>query len=376
MRPVESRAHGNRIGAGERPPPADRRFEVLAAEDGASLGSWPRSGAQEVEEALEALLGARESIDEISADERLQRARSAAGTLAEDPALAAWLSERFAVTEAELEPHRLGLADRVEGDLGARMAGEGLCVLLPDWSGLLGGVVEVVLGALAQGRPALLLADPRAPALADAVADAAVSAGLPAEALALIHGADSEALRAAVRAPAVTSAAVSGSPQRLAEVEQAAAARSPADPLEWMAEACCGVCLDLGVDAAGRAAEVVDRAFGRARTFSGQLPGRLETVRLDPGGLSAFTAALLEVLEDSVDVRLPVALVDGAAFERLEEARNLGLDEGATLIFGGQEIGSNRAPALRPMLFTNVDQDMALTRFLAPGPLLRLQRSP
>ncbi|MEM7308590.1 MAG: hypothetical protein AAF682_18045, partial [Planctomycetota bacterium] len=59
----EIRAHGNRIGGEERASASDGRFEALAALDGRSLGSWPRSDAEDVQAALRALGEGRRELE-------------------------------------------------------------------------------------------------------------------------------------------------------------------------------------------------------------------------------------------------------------------------------------------------------------------------
>jgi hypothetical protein len=128
---------------------------------------------------------------------------------------------------------------------------------------------------------------------------------------------------------------VSGPPERLQAVHAAAAARPSHAPLELLEDVPRGVPLDLGRVAPERVSEVVERAFGRARTLSGQLPGRVEAVRCAARAFSAFTEALLAELAVDPDAASPVPLIDRRALAALQEVSGRGLDEGATLIHGG-----------------------------------------
>jgi acyl-CoA reductase-like NAD-dependent aldehyde dehydrogenase len=160
----------------------------------------------------------------------------------------------------------------------------------------------------------------------------------------------------------------------VASVEAAAAARPPAVPLATVLDVPRGRTLELGDGAAERAAEVVEHAFGRARTLSGQLPSRIEAVRCEARAFSGLTEALLAELAAAPDARDPVPLIDAEALVALFEVRARGLDEGATLIDGGLVAGRDHAPSVRPLVFTNVEEEMQLLALPAPGPLLRLVR--
>jgi acyl-CoA reductase-like NAD-dependent aldehyde dehydrogenase len=386
MTAIEPRAHENRILGGAPVAGGDGRFEVRAARDGASLGTWPRSGVDALQGVLGALAGARDALAALDGPARLQRAAAALAALGGDEALAAWLAARLDVVAAELAPHRADLADRGAPHLdGADAAGGrppaagGLALAIPDWSELLLGTAVAPLGELVAGRPVLVLGDPRTPAVADALLAACESAGFPPGSAAVLHGVDATLLRAAVRSPAVVRAVVSGPPERLQAVHAAAAARPSHAPLELLEDVPRGVSLALGRDAPERVSEIVERAFGRARTLSGQLPGRVEAVRCDPRAFSAFTEALLAELAVDPDAASPVPLIDRRALAALQEVSGRGLDEGATLIHGGVTRGGpgpmgGDPPGTPPIVFTNVEEGMQLYALPAPGPLLRLVR--
>lgn len=376
MRGLESALHGNRIGGSGTAPASAGRFEVQAALDGSPLGLWPRSGADDVRAALLALEAGERTLAALGRPERLRRAALALEACGSDAELARWLGLRLGLGAEELAPHLSHLARRAAPHLAAADGGPpGATVVLPDWSELVLGTATAVLCELVRGRPVLYLADPRVPELGDALVRALDASLFPAEATALLHGADLALLRAAVRAPEVQRAVVSGSAPRVASVHAAAAARAAGAPLSIQEDVLRGRTLALGPDAALHADQVLVEAFGRSATLSGQLPSRVEAVRCDARAFSAFTEALLAGLAVSPDANHPVPLIDRSALLELFELRARGLDEGATLIHGGTVGGREHAPTVQPLVFTNVEAELQLAQRPAPGPLLRLMRA-
>ncbi|MEM7306961.1 MAG: aldehyde dehydrogenase family protein, partial [Planctomycetota bacterium] len=169
----------------------------------------------------------------------------------------------------------------------------------------------------------------------------------------------------------------SGSASRAAALEQAAAARPPGAHLERAFAPNTGreVRVDPRGDLDESAADVLTGAFSRARTLSGQLPGRIDTVLCPPRCFSVFSERLLARLDACEDAGGPVPLIDAEALEELQAVRSRGLDEGATLVRGGEALPGARGLAVRPLVFTNVELDAELLRLPAPGPVLRLARA-
>jgi acyl-CoA reductase-like NAD-dependent aldehyde dehydrogenase len=384
---MDVRAHGNRLVGREVALEEGGRFEVRAVADGASLGTWPRSGVETLRRMLDELQDARAPLGGLDVEERLERALTVLDALSANAALAAWLAARLGLCAEELDRHRADLARRAERHLAPESglrggaAPAGIALAIPDWSELLIGTATAPLAELVLGRPVLVLADPRTPAVADAVADAIADAGFPPGTAAVLHGADAALLRAAVRSPSVTRAVVSGAPERLRAVHAAAAARAPSAALELLEDVPRGVAVTLGHDAPERAGEIVERALGRAATLSGQAPGRVEAVYCPPRAFSAFTEALLAALGDTPDVVRPIPLIDAEAVATFHEVCRRGLDEGATLIHGDVARGPAAAGAgggsriVAPAVFTNVESGMQILARVAPGPLLRLVRA-
>ena len=123
---------------------------------------------------------------------------------------------------------------------------------------------------------------------------------------------------------------------------------------------------------------------------------------------SRFTERLLELLEEDDEVAHPLPFFEASAFEHLRSSWELGLDEGATPIFGGRPgdaaeddpetppegplnevdgkpFGAGIAPSYlevprrrraTPLVFTNVEPHQRLALLGRPEPLLRLVRAP
>ena len=115
---------------------------------------------------------------------------------------------------------------------------------------------------------------------------------------------------------------------------------------------------------------VVELAFGRGATFGGQLPGSLGRVFCPARRFSRFTELCLAELERMEAEAAPVPPIDAETAARARAAWELGLDEGATCIAGGE--GDD--DVLQPTILTNVEVFMACARRQDPVPVLCLLR--
>ncbi len=349
---------------------AGGRFELHAALDPARvLGSWPRSTGDEVRAALAACARVGPEWNGVDVERRRAIALDAADRLERDREGVALLAALLGVEPPELASQTDALRDRVASRLDVSPASPGATLIVLDWTELLFGTAVAVLRTLVSGRVALFFADERVPVVADRTVLALEQAGLPAGALAVVHGACEDALATALAAPEVVAVTASGPAERMGQLRELAA--EPDLELALHVPGHRTVRMEAGDDPAALAAEVVDAAFGRARTLSGQLPGRVGAVVCPPRRFSAFTEALLDALRRNDDVRHPVPSIDRDALEAVQAAWNLGLDEGATLIHGGELLRNAAAPTV----FTNVEPAMELARNVVPGPLLRLLRA-
>jgi Aldehyde dehydrogenase family len=284
----------------------------------------------------------------------------------------------------------VGLGPALDGAaLGEGPARPGIAGLRRSWTERLGGLVRAVFEQLAAGQVVLLLSDGSVPALADRLTDALLEAGLPRDALALVHDDGDAALRAAAGDPRVSRLRVSGHPGQQARcaplLERAArGATFGSGVLEDnrgrdFAFDVLGRgqrIVDLSQDPREAAVRIVEAAFGRVQTLSGQAAGQVGSVELAPRRISVFTEALLGALERDGVVDPALEPLETDLAPALERVRELGLNEGATLIHEA------RVPSRRPgggariarLVFTNVEPGMRLSAWSRPSPVLLISR--
>lgn len=382
------------------PARAGGRFTVVeAAGEGAALGEWPRSTADDVRDAVDALR--RGSADWASRAplERCAILSSALQILGTDPDPGDCIARTLGMPPAELArraarlPQGLGLphGGQAGGPPPPAPAdpGGGLALVHRHWSELYGGAAGALCSELAAGRVVLLLGDPRVPALADRLAAALVAAGVPAGALAVLHDDADDTLRAALISGAFERVVASGHGSDESVLArsietltgQSAFGRGVIDTslpeLVFTRLECGRARVRRGDDPAQRAREVARAAFGSSQTMSGQLPGQVGVVTVDPRRLSVFTAELLVALEVEELAEPCLPFVDRGLGALLEGQRDLGLDEGATLIHEGLRSGSRpsgEGAKLARLIFTNVEPRMRLLAGGRPAPLLLLVR--
>ena len=367
-----------------RPASSGHVFRPPAA-NGGEL-EHPRSAAADASAALEALVAHETAWRARTEQERRGLLVRVAECIAREPDPGA----AFERAEDELVG---SVREGPRAVLGAAFGSRpGIVVVRCDWSELVTGVAREVLAALALGRGVLLLSDPGAPMVAEAVASAFAVIRAPAP-LALLHEDGSAVLQHVLRDPRVRGLVVSAPSARMRELERwlndahrSAAATSafgagldeqpvPERSLRVLRNhsRIVGRACDLETEAR----EVVAAAFGRARALSGQAPGAVGRVLCHERALSRFTASLLAELARSPDVARPLATLDPALHLHHRRAVELGLDEGATPIFTSADQSSEAPPEahrLAPVVFTNVEEHLRLAWLGRPAPLLCLLR--
>jgi hypothetical protein len=277
----------------------------------------------------------------------------------------------------------------------------GVGVFRAHWSDRVGRLAARSASRLMAGQRVLMIADPLLPNAAQAWVRALAEAGLPPGALALLHEDTGQLFEQALGAPAAAWIRMVGHAEELA----CAAQRLPAGLRDagsfWLLRS--RTAQVFADDDPARAAEdVVADAFGRRTSLSGQLPGHSARVVCHQRNFSRFTQCLLERVEEDPDVAQPVPFFETGSFEHLRSSWELGLDEGATPIFGGRPgdtdptpaetpqsgalgkpfgagippryVEGRRARRATPLVFTNVEARQRLARLVRPEPLLRLVR--
>jgi acyl-CoA reductase-like NAD-dependent aldehyde dehydrogenase len=423
---AEAVRHGNWIGGEWIPARFAHTFEPDAGSESGARARFPRSSAADVDAALAACARARAQWSARSVDERRAVLVEAARQLARDPDPGGLLAAALGASRDELAQHARDLARQLEHDLARerdRSRGRtapSMRVCAPHWSELWLAPAREILGALLSGSSIVLLSDRHAPFLAEAIARSLDAASLAPGVLALLHDDGDACLNALLAHEEVDVVSVAAPRARIREIERRAQrlrARSRPDPApargpsaaeraarlrfgsgvddrpgpvldaRCLRNATYMVNADADPDAAAR--EVVARAFGRSQALSGQLPGSIGRVACHERSFSRFSAALLERLDRDADVARPLCALDPATLEHARRARELGLDEGATLVFsrpktrasddaGGEQASRERRPEaiLWPTVFTNVEEHMRLAWLGRPAPVLCLMRVP
>jgi acyl-CoA reductase-like NAD-dependent aldehyde dehydrogenase len=420
------REHANWIGGEWVPARSAHTFGVDApgapgapASNGATSARFPRSAPPDVEAALVACEQAGSHWCEHAVDDRRAILAEAAAALSRDPDPDDLAAQTIGLSRAELARHTVELARTLEADLARERdrsrgrATRSLRVSAPHWSELWLEPAREVFTALLSGSSIVLLSDRHLPFLAEAIARALEAASLPRGVLALLHDDGDACLGALLAHEAVDVVSLAAPRARVREVERRAqrlrTRSQPASPrsrstVERTAHARFGSGIDdragpsleirclrnatytvnALTDPAAAAREVVALAFGRATALSGQLPGSIGRVACHERVFSRFSAELLALLDRDAEVAQPLCAREPATLEHARRAHELGLDEGATLVFsrhGGDVatgVGASRErraeDILWPIVFTNVEEHMRLAWLGRPAPVLCLMR--
>jgi len=385
------------------------------ARGGTELGQWPRSSSAAAREALAAAHGAAGRWWALGIRGRRHCLERVTHELAANGDDSGSLGRRLGLTEAELAPHleRVGLP-RVAGASGAARdtPAPGPALGIAHWSNLVAGTARASFELLLRGHTLVLLPDPKLPMVGDALAQALERADLPPGTVSILHDdgeATLQALLGSGELAVVVASGYAADLQRIAYRARTAAGLATAagfgaglydDPvpapvpelvLHTLSSATFVVPEQGELEAL--ADHVAEHALGRSRTLSGQLPGQIGRVLCPERRFSGFTSELLARLEERADMAEPVPPVDPSSPDIWRRIRELGLDEGATLILGngvppgaggpraaGPADGAASSPrAVRDAtfwgsVFTNVEAEGRLSRLSRPAPVLRLLR--
>lgn len=335
--------------------------------------------------ALDALRRGARSWSGLGGDRRARILDAALEDLRGDPDPGGMLARAVGLEEGEFGPPELDFSPLA----GCRDGGE-VSLVRAHASGLLEGPAIAVAEELSRGASVLLLPDGRLPEAGERVARAFLDAGVPSDALAVLHDDGEACLQAAVDSGEV------GRFRATLEYETAARLRrysgasrrhstfgagifgEPSGP-ELLLDQPCSVETRVvpEEDVLSSARAVATSAFGRTRSLGGQRSGRIGAVRVDAFALSLFTEALLEALEGRPEDHAPARWLDPGLPDRLDAVRSLGLDEGATLIHeprGRASRSQSGRDKLLRLVFTNVEPGMRLAQDLGAAPVLLLIR--
>lgn len=264
------------------------------------------------------------------------------------------------------------------------------------------GLVERSFPALLSGRPLLVLSDPDLPWLAQEFVRNFSAEDDTATVVSLLHDDRSLCWSAILGSEAVHSAELPGVDRSRSKHEQDLAAlggaastqRSrgfgagvlptpsplPSGPQQVQFEgAKNSTALVFEDEDPEVAAERIYReAFDPRRAWSGQRAARVGRVLVHERLISAFTAALLDRIDDHGEEATCRHFSHDLEAYR-ERLLRLGLDEGATLICGGSTEGAGfrgrrQKGILTPSVFTNAEPTMGVVSAPRPAPVLSLMR--
>jgi len=368
-------------------------FESLVPATGEPLGSFPRSGAEDVERAVAA---ARDAF----ADWRLVPAPERGNILFRF----ARLLEEHKAELTDLMAREMGKIKAEAGgdvqeaiDMSLYMGGEGrrlfgqttpselrdkfmMSVRMPV--GVVGAITPwnfpiaipswKLCPALVCGNTVVLKPAEDTPLLAERFVELLAEAGVPPGVVNVVHGYGEEAGEALVRHPDVPVITFTGSRETGVLVTKAAADRLKHVHLELGGKNAIVVMDDADVDLAVDG--IVWSAFGTSgqrctaasrvivhRAVYGELQSKLvaaaERLRLGPGW------------EDGIDVG---PLINRAALERVHGYTKVGKDEGAKLLTGGEPAGDGAGLFYRPTVFADVEPGMRIAQEEIFGPTTAL----
>jgi len=341
----------------------------------AALGSWPSSGPADVALALEAAAVGARAWSELAPGRRRELLLAAVHALEEDTDALALTASRLGLTAEEMARHA-GLGGALRGMIDSRVASGpgGVSVSVPAWSELFLGAFGGVAEELVRGNACVLVADPELPMVADAVARALLAVGVGEGVLSVLHGLTREGLAALVVDERVRALAVTGNRERISSLRHLVEGRQL--EREALTLLRCGAA-EIGPhdDLEARAVELVEAAFGRGRALFGQRPDQVARIFCPERQFSRFTEALLAALGESEVTDNPLPLIDRQAVADVQRQWAVGLDDGATLVFGGGIVGTAQDRCVMPTVLTNVDPGMACARRQEPMPILCLLRT-
>lgn len=430
---------GNRIAGESLPAASGHAFETRARRfPWRGERRWPRSGPEDVERALAAAEDASRAWLGLGRARRLACLARAAEELAGAQAARA-LAGALGLEDRELGPLHSELDFRLREGLELWREGPERPGALPPvafgvhWSELAAGALMRLAPRLLAGHPVLVWSDPALPEGGVLLVRALERAGLPPGTAALLHDDLLGSLAyAGARVPWLR---LRGPGERLGRLRRALpgvpAGAGPELSL-WPLQDATAVVLEAEAPDL-RARELVLKALGRSGTLGGQMPGQVGRVICHQRLFSRFSEEFLHGLEAGLGsaperpsgapaapgldrVRPLLPTLDGDLPGYVRRAWDLGIDEGATPIHGGEPlVGLAEAPALapepdcavapaelpakrtpelpfgagleeearhgrapavvRPVVFTNVDPDLRLARLRRPSPVVLLLRA-
>jgi aldehyde dehydrogenase (NAD+) len=250
----------------------------------------------------------------------------------------------------------------------------GVCGLITPWNWPINQIACKVAPALAAGCTMVLKPTEIAPLNAILFAEILHTAGVPAGVFNLVNGDGPTVGQAIAEHPGVDMVSFTGSTRAGIEVARAAALT-----VKRVAQELGGKSANIILDDADFAAAVGGGTMGCAMN-SGQscnAPTRMLVPRSrhdEAVAIAKATAEQISVGDPSAATSRIGPVVSEAQWNKIQGLIRKGIDEGATLVVGGpgRPEGIERGYYVRPTVFANVRNDMAIAREEIFGPVLSI----
>jgi aldehyde dehydrogenase (NAD+) len=251
--------------------------------------------------------------------------------------------------------------------------------LITPWNWPVNQIALKVLPALAAGCPAILKPSEHTPLSAAVYAEILHEAGVPPGAFALIHGTGDQVGDALARHPALAMISFTGSTRAGISVAKSAADTVKRVTLELGGKSPNLIFADCGADLAARVRASVAECFLNTGQ-SCDAPTRMivERACYDEVVEIARAAAEATVVGDPAKDGDHIGpLFDRLQWDRVQAMIARGIADGARLVAGGpgRPDGMTRGWYVRPTVFADVTNDMAIAREEIFGPVLSILRA-
>jgi acyl-CoA reductase-like NAD-dependent aldehyde dehydrogenase len=398
MATTETRAHQNLIGGESSDAASGETFESTSPADGALIGLFPRSGADDVDRAVAAAKAAFEEWRLVPAPKRGELLFRFAQLVSDHKAeLTDLMTHEMGKVKAEAGGDVQEAIDMsfYMGGEGRRLFGQttpselrnkfqmsvrmpiGVIGVITPWNFPIAIPSWKIAPALVAGNTVVFKPATDTPALGHRFVELLVEAGVPEGVVNVVHGGGGTVGQRLVEHPDVPVISLTGSRETGVAVLHAGADRLKHVHLELGGKNAIIVMDDADLDLAlegilwsafgtsGQRCTATSRVIVHDRVHDelvSQLVERADGLRLGPGW------------EDDTDVG-PV--INGAALEKIHSYTQIGIDEGARLLTGG-EIASEGDLAkgffYRPTIFADVSPDMRIAQEEIFGPTLSIVR--
>ena len=398
MATTETRTHRNYIDGEYADAASGETFESTSPADGGLIGVFPRSGADDVDRAVAAAKAAFEEWRLVPAPRRGEILFRFAQLLVEHKAeLTDLMTHEMGKVKAEAGGDVQEAIDMsyYMGGEGRRLFGQttpselrnkfqmsvrmpiGVIGVITPWNFPIAIPSWKIAPALVAGNSVVFKPATDTPALGHRFVELLVEAGVPAGVVNIVHGGGGAVGQRLVEHPDVPVISLTGSRETGVAVLHAGADRLKHVHLELGGKNAIIVMEDADLDLAldgilwsafgttGQRCTAASRVIVHESVHDALVSGLVEgaeALRLGPGW------------EDETDVG-PV--INGAALEKIHSYTQIGIDEGATLLTGG-EIASEGDIAkgfyYRPTIFSGVDPEMRIAQEEIFGPTLSVIR--